>query len=100
MFLAVGPDVVTEALDQIEKVSSWPIQALNIALFVLVLGICYLYLRSSRADLIKLQRVHEEERKEYINSLKSLLADNTKVIERNTSIFDRLDRRMDRDGKS
>jgi hypothetical protein len=94
--LGVTTETVTSALDQIERVSSWPIQALNIALFVLVLGVCYLYLRSSRGDLIKLQKVHEEERKEYIASLKSILAENTKVIERNTTIFDRLDRKMDR----
>jgi hypothetical protein len=97
--LAVSTDTVTSALDQIERVSSWPIQALNIGLFVLVLGVCYLYLRSSRSDLIKLQKVHEEERKEYIDSLKSILSENTKIIERNNTIFDRLDRRMERDGR-
>ena len=46
IYLAVGTEMVDEALKGVERVSSWPIQALNIGLFVLVLGICWLYLQS------------------------------------------------------
>ena len=60
MQLSVSSEVVDEALKGIERVSSWPIQALNIGLFVLVLLICWFYLRSTRGDLAKLQKLHEE----------------------------------------
>jgi hypothetical protein len=96
LYLAVSTEIIDEALKQVERVSSWPVQALNIGLFVLVLGICWLYLQSTRKDLAKLQASNEDERKEYIAALKTLVGDSTKVIERNNSLFDRLDRRLDR----
>ena len=95
-YLAVSSEVVDEALKGIERVSSWPVQALNIALFVLVLGICWLYLRSTRGDLAKLQQAADLERKEYIAELKGMAGDMTKVIERNNVIFDRVDKRLER----
>jgi hypothetical protein len=96
LYLAVSTEIVDEALKQVERVSSWPVQALNIGLFVLVLGICWLYLQSTRKDLAKLQASNEDERKEYIAALKTLVGDSTKIIERNNSLFDRLDRRIER----
>jgi hypothetical protein len=96
LYLAISTEVVDEALKQVERVSSWPIQALNIGLFVLVLGICWLYLQSTRKDLAKLQASNEDERKEYIAALKTLVGDSTKIIERNNSLVDRLERRLER----
>jgi hypothetical protein len=96
LYLAVSTEIVDEALKQVERVSSWPVQALNIGLFVLVLGICWLYLQSTRKDLAKLQASNEDERKEYIAALKTLVGDSTKIIERNNSLFERLDRRIER----
>jgi Tfp pilus assembly protein PilO len=95
-YLAVGSELIEDALKNVERVSSWPIQALNIGLFVLVLGICWLYLKSTRADLAKLQTANENERKEYIDSLKTMVSDMGKIIERNNVIFDRIDKRLER----
>lgn len=101
MLLAVSTETVNAALNEIERIGSWPIQALNVGLFVLVLGVCWLFLRSTRSDLARLQKTHEEERKEYVTSLKDLLAENGKIIERNNTIFERIDRRLERiNGKS
>ena len=96
MVLSVTTETVNAALTEIERIGSWPIQVLNIGLFVLVLGVCWLYLRSTRADLIKLQTTHENERKEYAASLKELLIENGKIIERNNTIFDLIDRKLER----
>jgi Tfp pilus assembly protein PilO len=95
-YLAVGSEMIDDALKNVERISSWPIQALNIGLFVLVLGICWLYLKSTRADLAKLQTANENERKEYIDSLKTMVSDMGKIIERNNVIFDRIDKRLER----
>jgi Tfp pilus assembly protein PilO len=95
-YLAVGSELIEDTLKNVERVSSWPIQALNIGLFVLVLGICWLYLKSTRADLAKLQTANENERKEYIDSLKTMVSDMGKIIERNNVIFDRIDKRLER----
>jgi Tfp pilus assembly protein PilO len=95
-YLAVGSEMIDDALKNVERVSSWPIQALNIGLFVLVLGICWLYLKSTRTDLAKLQTANENERKEYIDSLKTMVSDMGKIIERNNVIFDRIDKRLER----
>jgi len=95
-YLAVGSELIDDALKNVERVSSWPIQALNIGLFVLVLGICWLYLKSTRTDLAKLQTANENERKEYIDSLKTMVSDMGKIIERNNVIFDRIDKRLER----
>jgi hypothetical protein len=95
LYLALSTEIVDETLKQIERVSSWPVQALNIGLFVLVLGICWLYLRSTRADLQKLQQINEDERKEYNASLKTMVTDMGKVIERNNVIFERIDKRLE-----
>jgi Tfp pilus assembly protein PilO len=95
-YLAVGSELIEDALKNVERVSSWPIQALNIGLFVLVLGICWLYLKSTRTDLAKLQTANENERKEYIDSLKTMVSDMGKIIERNNVIFDRIDKRLER----
>jgi hypothetical protein len=95
-YLAVGSELIEDALKNVERVSSWPIQALNIGLFVLVLGICWLYLKSTRADLAKLQTANENERKEYIDSLKTMVSEMGKIIERNNVIFDRIDKRLER----
>ena len=100
IYLAVGTEMVDEALKGVERVSSWPIQALNIGLFVLVLGICWLYLQSTRKDLAKLQAANDEERKEYVLSLKTMVGEMGKIIERNNVIFDRIDRRLERIEKS
>ena len=99
-YLAVSSEVVDGALKDIERVGSWPIQVLNIGLFVLVLVICWLYLQSTRKDLSKLQSANESERKEYVDSLKTMVSDMGKVIERNNVIFDRIDRRLERIEKS
>jgi hypothetical protein len=95
-YLAVGSELIEDSLKNVERVSSWPIQALNIGLFVLVLGICWLYLKSTRADLAKLQTANENERKEYIDSLKTMVSEMGKIIERNNVIFDRIDKRLER----
>ena len=96
MILAVSTEVIEDALKGVERVSSWPIQALNIGLFVLVLFICWLFVQSTRKDMAALQKAHEEERREYIDSLKGLVGDAGKVIERNSVIFERIDRRLER----
>lgn len=96
LYLAISTEVIDEAMKGVERVSSWPVQALNIALFVLVLGICWIYLKSTRGDLAKLQKSHDDERREYIDSLKTLVSDTAKIIERNNQIFDRIDRRLER----
>jgi hypothetical protein len=96
LYLAVSTDMVDEALKNVERVSSWPIQALNIGLFVLVLGICWLYLQSTRKDLQTLQAANDAERKEYVANLKGMVSDMGKLIERNNIIFDRIDKRLER----
>jgi hypothetical protein len=96
LYLALSTEIVDDALKQVERVSSWPVQALNIGLFVLVLGICWLYLQSTRKDLARLQTSNEDERKEYIASLKTLVTDTGKVIERNNLIYERIDQRLER----
>src|SRR5258705_13898062 len=100
IYLAVGTEMVDKALKGDDRVSSWPIQALNIGLFVLVLGICWLYLQSTRKDLANLQTANDEERKEYVASLKTMVGEMGKIIERNNVIFDRIDRRLERIEKS
>ena len=96
MILAVSNEVIDHALQGIERVSSWPIQALNIALFALVLGICWIFIQSTRRDMAALQKLHEGERREYIESLRGLVADTGKIVERNSVIFERIDRRLER----
>jgi hypothetical protein len=96
LYLALSSEVVDDALKQVERVSSWPIQALNIGLFVLVLGICWLYLQSTRKDLAKLQSANDTERREYIEALRTLVADTAKVVERNNAIYERIDRKLER----
>jgi hypothetical protein len=96
LYLAVGTELIEQTLNNVERVSSWPVQALNIGLFVLVLGICWLYLQSTRKDLQKLQAANDSERKEYVDSLKSMASDMGKTIERNNIIFDRIDKRLER----
>ncbi len=96
LYLAVGTEMIDETLKGVERVSSWPIQALNIGLFVLVLGICWLYLQSTRKDLAKLQAANDADRKDYIDSLKTMVSDMGKIIERNNVIFDRIDKRLER----
>jgi hypothetical protein len=96
MYLAVGAEMLDDALKGVERVSSWPIQALNIGLFVLVLVVCWLYLQSTRKDLQKLQAANDQERKDYVDSLKTMVADMGKIIERNNIIFERIDRRLER----
>ena len=95
-YLALGHETVDGVLQDVERIGSWPIQVLNIGLFVLVLGICWLYLKSTRKDLNKLQEANESERKEYIDSLKSMVSDTGKIIERNNVIFERIDKRLER----
>jgi hypothetical protein len=95
VYLAVSSEVIDQTLSQVERVGSWPIQVLNIGLFVLVLVVCWLYLQSTRKDLQKLQAANDDERKEYISSLKTLVGDCGKIIERNNLIFERIDRRLD-----
>ena len=95
-YLAIGSETIDSALKDVERIGSWPIQVLNIGLFVLVLGICWLYLQSTRKDLGKLQEANETERKEYIDSLKTMVSDMGKIIERNNVIFDRIDKRLER----
>jgi|SRR5215475_7190822 len=96
MILAVSSEVIDEALKQVERVSSWPIQTLNILLYALVLGICWVFIRATRKDMAALQKNHETERREYIESLRGMVGDATKVIERNSVIFERIDRRLER----
>jgi hypothetical protein len=96
LYLAISSEVVDDALKQVERVSSWPIQALNIGLFVLVLGICWLYLQSTRKDLAKLQSANDTERREYIEALRTLVADTAKIVERNNAIYERIDRKLER----
>jgi hypothetical protein len=96
LYLALSSEMVDDALKQVERVSSWPIQALNIGLFVLVLGICWLYLQSTRKDLAKLQSANDTERREYIEALRTLVADTAKVVERNNAIYERIDRKLER----
>ena|SRR5215475_2196355 len=96
MILAVSSEMIDEALKGVERVSSWPIQTLNILLYALVLGICWLFIKSTRKDMAALQKAHESERREYIDSLRGLVADTGKVVERNSVIFERIDRRLER----
>jgi hypothetical protein len=96
LYLAVSTELVDDALKQVERISSWPIQALNIGLFVLVLGICWLYLQSTRKDLKALQSANDTERREYIEALRTLVADTAKVVERNNAIYERIDRKLER----
>jgi hypothetical protein len=95
-YLAVGSEMLDDALKNVERVSSWPVQALNIGLFVLVLAICWLYLQSTRKDLAKLQAANDEERKEYVASLKTMVNDLSKIVERNNVIYERVDKRLER----
>jgi len=97
LVIGVSTEVVDSALNQIERISAWPVQALNLALFVLVLAVCWLYLQSTRKDLHKLQQANADERREYIEALRTLVHDSSKVIERNNTIFERVDRRLERE---
>ena len=94
--LALQSEVIDEALKGVERVSSWPIQALNIGLFALVLGICWVFISQTRKDMSQLQKSHETERREYIESLRGLVADTGKIVERNSVIFERIGRRLER----
>jgi hypothetical protein len=96
MILAVSNEMIDNALRGVERVSSWPVQALNIGLFCVVLGICWLFIQSTRKDMAALQKAHETERREYIESLRGLVADTGKIVERNSVIFERIDRRLER----
>jgi hypothetical protein len=96
IYLGVGSEVLEDALKGVERVSSWPIQALNIGLFVLVLVVCWLYLQSTRKDLQKLQAANDQERRDYVDSLKTMVNDLSKIVERNNIIFERVDRRLER----
>jgi hypothetical protein len=96
LYLALSTEVIDDTLKQVERVGSWPVQILNIGLFVLVLGICWLYLQSTRKDLAKLQTTNEHERQEYIDSLRTLVSDTAKIVERNNAIYERIDRRLER----
>jgi hypothetical protein len=96
VYLAVDSEMLEGALKNVERVSSWPVQALNIGLFVLVLGICWLYLQTTRKDLQKLQAANDEERKEYIASLKTMVTELSKIVERNNIIYERVDKRLER----
>src|SRR4029077_765393 len=89
-------ETIDSALKDVERIGNWPIQVLNIGLFVFVFGILRLYLHSKRKDLGALQAANENERKEYIDSLKTMVSDMGKVIERNNVIFDRIDKRLER----
>jgi hypothetical protein len=95
VYLAISTEMVDHTLSQVERVGSWPVQVLNIGLFVLVLGVCWLYLQSTRKDLAKLQKANDDERREYITSLKTLVSDTAKVLERNNLIFERIDRLLE-----
>jgi hypothetical protein len=95
--LAVSTEMIDKTLSQVERVGAWPVQVLNIGLFVLVLGVCWLYLQSTRKDLAKLQKANDDERRQYIQSLTTLVVDSGKVIERNNLIFERIDRRLERE---
>jgi|SRR5262252_9470464 len=99
LYLAISTEMLDETLKQVERVSSWPVQALNVGLFVLVLAICWLYLQSTRKDLQKLQKTNEDERREYIEALRTLVSDTAKVVERNNAIFERVERRLSRNGQ-
>jgi hypothetical protein len=96
MFLAVSNELIDQTLHGVERVASWPIQVLNIGLFVVILGICWLFVQSTRKDMASLQKAHETERREYVDSLRGLVQDAGKVIERNSIIFERIDRRLER----
>jgi uncharacterized membrane protein len=96
VYLAVSTEMIDQTLSQVERVGQWPVQVLNIGLFVLVLGVCWLYLQSTRKDLAKLQQANDDDRREYIASLKTLVSDTGKIIERNNLIFERIDRRLER----
>jgi hypothetical protein len=93
--VAISNEMVDHTLSQVERVGSWPVQVLNIGLFVLVLGVCWLYLQSTRKDLAKLQKANDDERRQYIQALTTLVLDTGKIIERNNLIFERIDRRFD-----
>jgi hypothetical protein len=95
--LAVSTEMIDHTLSQVERVGSWPVQVLNIGLFVLVLAVCWLYLQSTRKDLAKLQKANDDERRLYIQSLTTLVVDSGKIIERNNLIFERIDRRLERE---
>src|SRR4029077_9285739 len=95
LYLALSTEVIDDTLKQVERVGSWPVQILNIGLFVLVLGICWLYLQSTRKDLVKLQTTNEHERQEYIDSLRTLVSDTAKIVERNNAIYERIDKRLE-----
>jgi hypothetical protein len=97
VYLAVSTEMIDQTLSQVERVGAWPVQVLNIGLFVLVLGVCWLYLQSTRKDLAKLQKANDDERRQYIQSLTTLVVDSGKVIERNNLIFERIDRRLERE---
>jgi hypothetical protein len=98
--LAVSTEMIDKALSQVERVGAWPVQVLNIGLFVLVLAVCWLYLQSTRKDLAKLQKANDDERQRYLQSLTTLVIDTAKVLERNNSIFERIDRRLERERES
>src|SRR5258708_26821213 len=60
IYLALGTEMVDEALKGVERFSSWPIQALNSGLFVLVLWICWLYRQRTRKDPSSFQEASDE----------------------------------------
>jgi hypothetical protein len=94
--LAVTNEVIDNALSGVERVSSWPVQVLNIGLFALILGICWMFVQSTRKEMITLRKSHEDERRQYIEVLTGLVQDTGKVVERNSVIFERIDRRLER----
>ena len=89
-------EVVQDTLKNIERVSAWPIEALNIALFALVLFVCWRYIRNVRTDFQKLQDLAETERRDYTAHLKSMLAENNRIVERNNVIFEKIEKRLER----
>lgn len=93
---AVSSEVIDHALNGVERVSNWSASALNIGLFALVLGICWMFVQSTRKEMAALKKSHEDERREYIAVLTGLVQDTGKVVERNSVIFERIDRRLER----
>lgn len=89
--LAVAEQTVNNVLGGVERISSWSDHALVILLVVVLCGGAALLLRISFRQTAQERAGREAERKEYIDSLKSIAAANAVALDRNSAAFSRLE---------
>ena len=88
-YLAVAAETVNSTLSGIERAGTWSDHVLSLGMFVLIIGAAVVLLRMSFRQTAQERAGRETERKEYIESLKSIAQNNAVALERTTSSLDR-----------